>query len=146
MILAFITACLLVALTVGIHYEVFRAVTFGLPRLPFPPRARMLVVIYVAFLAHAAEITLYAAVYYFMHDHFGIGSFGGQFTDRFASYLYFSAEAYSSLGLGDIYPTGPLRMITGIEALNGLLLIAWTASFTYVVMEKYWRLGRDQRG
>src|SRR5215213_7625904 len=27
-----------------------------------------------------------------------------------------------------------------VEALNGLLLIGWSASFTYLVMERYWPL------
>ena len=57
---------------------------------------------------------------------------------RFASYLYFSAETYTTIGLGDIYPLGPLRLITGIEALNGLLLIGGSASFTYLAMQKFW--------
>ena len=26
----------------------------------------------------------------------------------------------------------------GVEALNGLLLIGWSASFTYLAMERYW--------
>lgn len=50
----------------------------------------------------------------------------------------FSAETYTTIGLGDIYPLGPLRLITGIEALNGLLLIGWSASFTYLAMQKFW--------
>ena len=46
--------------------------------------------------------------------------------------------SYTSLGLGDVWPTGVLRLITGLEALNGLILIAWSASFTYLSMEKFW--------
>ena len=35
-------------------------------------------------------------------------------------------------------------MIAGVEALNGLLLIGWSASFTYLAMERYWPLhGKD---
>jgi hypothetical protein len=142
MIFAFVVSCVLVALTIGIHYEVLQALWFSLPRITIPSRLRMLVVIIVAFLAHAAEITLYAGAFYFLRDKFQIGSFSGAFTDRFSSFLYFSAESYSSLGMGDIFPIGPLRMVTGIESLNGLILIAWTASFTYMAMEKYWRLGQ----
>ncbi|MGE5242209.1 MAG: ion channel [Bacteroidota bacterium] len=45
---------------------------------------------------------------------------------------------YTSLGLGDVYPLGDLRLIAGIESLIGLLMIAWSASFTYLMMEKFW--------
>jgi potassium channel LctB len=38
--------------------------------------------------------------------------------------------SYTSLGLGDVYPGGSLRLITGVEALNGLLMIARSGSFT----------------
>ncbi|MFL6662236.1 MAG: potassium channel family protein, partial [Rhizobacter sp.] len=52
--------------------------------------------------------------------------------------LYFSAETYTSLGFGDITPVGPIRLLAGVEALNGLLLIGWSASFAYIAMERYW--------
>jgi hypothetical protein len=28
--------------------------------------------------------------------------------------------------------------LSGIEALNGLVMITWTASMTYLHMERYW--------
>jgi hypothetical protein len=40
---------------------------------------------------------------------------------------------YTSLGLGDIYPTGHLRFLAGIEALNGFLLISCSASTIFLV-------------
>jgi len=33
------------------------------------------------------------------------------------------------LGTHDIYPAGERRIATGLEALIGLVLIAWTAAF-----------------
>jgi hypothetical protein len=33
---------------------------------------------------------------------------------------------------------GYLRYLTGIEALLGLLLITWSASFLFLEMQKYW--------
>jgi hypothetical protein len=32
-----------------------------------------------------------------------------------------------------------LRALAGFEALNGLLLIGWTASFLFVSMEHFWK-------
>ena len=45
---------------------------------------------------------------------------------------------YETLGFGDIYPTGALRVVCGIESLIGLLMVGWTASFTYLEMRRYW--------
>ena len=36
------------------------------------------------------------------------------------------AMTYTSLGLGDIFPLGRLRMVVGVEALTGLLMISLT--------------------
>jgi hypothetical protein len=38
-------------------------------------------------------------------------------------------------------PTGPLRLLVGVEALNGLLLIGWSASYIYLAMERCWNIG-----
>jgi hypothetical protein len=130
----------LVVTTTLIHYELLRLLSANIGRLHVAPRSRLVAVLLGTFFAHALEIALYALAYYYLRDHFGLGSLGGEFADRFASYLYFSAESYTSLGLGDIYPTGPLRLLTGFEALNGLLLIGWSASFTYLAMQRYWRI------
>ena len=45
---------------------------------------------------------------------------------------------YTTLGYGDITPHGLVRFTAGLEALTGLLLIAWTASFMYYEIRKYW--------
>ena len=57
--------------------------------------------------------------------------------------LYFSLTTYTSLGYGDIVPLGPSRLLAGVEALVGLVLIAWTASFTYFEMRRYWPEDKD---
>ncbi len=138
MLYAFGFAALLVVTSTLLHYEALRLLSACIPHLRIRPRARLIAVILGTFLGHLLEISCYALAYYYLRDHFGLGNFGGKFADSFASYFYFSAESYTSIGLGDIYPLGPLRLITGVEALNGLLLIGWSASFTYVAMQRYW--------
>ncbi|MCJ7798375.1 MAG: potassium channel family protein [Polaromonas sp.] len=59
--------------------------------------------------------------------------------------LYFSAETFSSLGFGDLIPNGPTRLLAGTEALNGLLLIGWSASHVYIAMERF-RVNGSQNG
>ena len=138
MLIAAILAAFLVILSTFTHYEVLKLLSVYVPRIRIRPRARLLAVLLGTFFGHLLEISFYALAYYSLKDRFDLGNFGGDFVDNFASYLYFSAETYTTIGLGDIYPLGPLRLITGIEALNGLLLIGWSASFTYLVMQKFW--------
>lgn len=141
MFLAMVIGFALVSLTVLMHYETLYGLSRLLPRLTTPPRRRLLIVILAVFLAHTLEIWLYGAGYFLLAHDFGLGvlgEFGGRFGQRFADYLYFSTITYTSLGLGDVYPLGDLRLIAGIESLIGLLMIAWSASFTYLMMEKFW--------
>jgi hypothetical protein len=74
----------------------------------------------------------------------GMGSIPGKFVGGFYDYLYFSTVSYTSLGIGDLYPTGVLQLLTGVESLIGLVMIAWTGSFTYLAMEKFWSLHRTR--
>jgi len=121
------------------HYEALRGINAVLPRLRFiNRRARVLVAMLGAMGSHVTQIMLFAVAYVALRDHYGLGGFGGQFRDVFSSYLYFSMETYTSLGLGDIFPLGRLRMLAGVEALTGLLMISWTASFTYLEMSRSW--------
>jgi hypothetical protein len=54
-------------------------------------------------------------------------------------YIYFSAMTYTTVGFGDLVPRGAIRFLSGMEALTGFVLIAWSASFTYLEMERNWR-------
>lgn len=94
--------------------------------------------LFAVFLAPLMEVLLYAAAYALSERALALGNFGGQVVDGPLHYLYFSIISYTSLGLGDIYPGGHLRILTGVEALNGLLLIAWSASFIYLAMGRSW--------
>jgi hypothetical protein len=133
-----LSCVLLMALTTLFHYEVLRGLHLGLPKLRIPSRTKLLVTILVAFVAHVVEIVLYALTLFALIRYMGVGSLGGQIEASFIECLHFSAETYTSLGLGDIAPAGPIRLLAGASSLNGLLLIAWSASFIYLSMEKFW--------
>jgi hypothetical protein len=53
--------------------------------------------------------------------------------------IYFSAITFTTVGFGDLSPVGPIRFLSGTEALTGFVLITWSASFTYLEMERFWR-------
>ncbi len=140
---ALVTAIVAFSLVVGttaVHFEALRRTSRLLPHCGFMGRARVFIVVVVAFSAHIVEILLYGATYYLLQHEISTGSLAGRHEATFADYLYFSTVIYTSLGLGDVYPTGQLRLISGIETLNGLLLIGWSTSFTFLAMRSYWPL------
>ena len=125
-------------------YEILGIVWRILPRLSVNPRLCVMLIGIPIFLAHIISIWLYALIYFLIENYTSLGAIIGH--DRvtginiesFFDCLYFSAATYSSLGLGDLYPTRHLRMLVGAEVLNGLVMIGWTISFTYLTMEKFW--------
>lgn len=133
---------LLLAATIGVHYETLRFISGRLDRRKDASRARLFVVLVFALASHLVHILIYAVAYQLFA---GRGSFGiieggdGSFADAF----YFSITSYTTLGIGDLYPTEGMRLLSGIEALNGLVMVGWTASFTYLTMERFWNLGDD---
>ena len=86
---------------------------------------------------HLVEILGYATAMYFGHD-LGLGSLTGTARPRASQYFYLSAETFTTLGLGDIYPTGDLRLIAALEPLVGVLLLSWSASYTYLAVQRNW--------
>jgi hypothetical protein len=138
MLQALVAALALVGSTVIIHYESLRAITILTSHLTIPHRALSLVVIAGVLLAHLFEVCIFAAGFFLMHEHLGLGSVAGQFNGSALDYFYFSATMYSTLGVGDLFPTGPIRLVAGIEALTGFVLIGWSASFTYLSMQRSW--------
>jgi len=137
--LSFFVCFTLVSVSVLMHYETLRLLNDRLRKTELiAERAKVLAALIGALASHLLQIGVFGLAYYLLRDKLGLGGFGGTFEDSLSSFLYFSSETYTTLGFGDIYPTGPLRMICGIESLVGLLMISWTASFTYLEMRRHW--------
>ena len=141
MFVALLITIALVALTTVIHYEVLGALNHRLPKLEMRSRSKLLVVLFATFLAHCLEITIYGAVLYAMLAWWGIGGLAGATEMSLLTCIFLSAEAYTSIGFGPVVPTGATRLLFGAEALNGLLLIGWSASYAFIAMERYWAPG-----
>lgn len=138
-----LAATVLVAVTLVIHYEVLRITSDLIPGLPLPPRLKILFLVFAAFFGHTIEIWFYAAALWGMAEFTDFGHLvvvGSGKADNFLEYLYFSTATYTTIGFGDVVPVGALRLLTGVEGLNGLVLIGWSASATYLHMEKLWPL------
>lgn len=138
MLVAAILAVSLVVLTFLFHYMVLRWLSGGMARIAITASMRILVIVLIALAAHLFEVGLYAVAYALGDGVLALGGFGGLPVAEPLDYLYFSIVSYTSLGLGDVFPSDHLRFITGVEALNGLLLIAWSGSFIYIAMGRLW--------
>ena len=138
MLIVFAVNLLVIGLAVAIHYEFLRGVSALMPRLAFPHRSRIILGVFGALTAHAVEVWIFAGAYYLMHHAEGWGYLAGNFDGSLLDCVYFSFTTYSTLGFGDIEPWGDLRYLVGLEALTGLVLITWSASFLYLEMTRYW--------
>ena len=144
MLIVILTAVCLIALTTLIHYEFLRGFSARLPALLIPSRTKLLVVVFGMFLAHALEIAVYGIALLLLLKHAGVGTLTAPGAVTLTTCLYFSAETYTSLGFGDVTPLGPVRLLSGVETLNGLLLIGWSASYLYIAMERFWSVEGDR--
>src|SRR5215208_2266544 len=145
MIVAMAASVVLVVTTILILYETLRLTSNHLAELPLRPRARIIAVVLATFIGHTAAVWTYALGYWVLAVNWQVGGFAGLPVEGFQDCLYFSVVTYTSLGFGDHIPISHARLIAGVEALNGLLLIGWSASFTYLVMERYWPLHGEAR-
>jgi hypothetical protein len=80
--------------------------------------------------SHLVQIILFAFYYYMSYQaDSNQNLFGGNLSGSFLDFFYYSINCYTTLGTGDIFANGSMRIATGLEALIGLVLIAWTATF-----------------
>ncbi|MDP1862637.1 MAG: ion channel [Thiobacillus sp.] len=143
MFIVAIACILLIAFVTVTHYEVLRTLNTCLPSLAIPSRTKLLVVIFSAIVAHGIEIGVYGISIFALVKYMAVGTLSGPAGFSLINCLYFSAETYTSLGFGDLTPVGPIRLLAGVEALNGLVMIGWTASYAYIAMERFWVADSD---
>ncbi|CAM3680042.1 potassium channel family protein [Rheinheimera salexigens] len=139
----FVINSFVVAICVMLHYEFLHRVTAQIPKMSINHRTRIVLAVFSSLIAHAIEIWIFAIAYYYMHQTEGWGQLSGNFNGTLMDCAYFSFTVFSTLGFGDIVPSGDLRYLTGIESLTGLVLITWTASFLFLEMQRYWGDGSN---
>ncbi len=141
MILAVFVNCLVIITVVLVHYESLHQLFTLIPKLPVNRQFRVVFAVFGALIAHAVEVWIFAAAYYWYIHTEGLGELIGNFDGSLLDCVYFSFINYTSLGYGDIEPLGHIRFLSGLEGLVGLVMIGWTASFIYVEMTRFWRDG-----
>jgi hypothetical protein len=108
-----------------------------------PRQQRVLRLIFAILVLHSAEIFLFALGYLTLLQDPQYGSLVGIGSVGIVECGYFSAVVYTTLGLGDIVPQGAIRIMVGPQALLGFVLITWSASFTFIEMQRYWNDRRE---
>jgi hypothetical protein len=135
-----LVSVVLVAITVVIHaigttrWMNFMARRFVGPDGKFKPRKSLTAVMWTAvnlLMLHVAEVVVWALAYRALTP---INTL-----DTFEKAVYFSLVTFTTLGYGDItLPEQEWRILSGIEALNGILLVGWTTAFLFAVVQRTW--------
>jgi hypothetical protein len=88
-------------------------------------------------LLHSVQITLWAIVYLAI-------SYAGEI-DTFESAAYFSFVTFTTLGYGDITLSESGRLLSGIQALNGILLVGWSTAILFAIVQRLWQSDQSFR-
>ena len=148
-LLAMLISGIVVTICVILHYEALRFLsrTVG---MHVHKRIGVLIVMLGLLVAHLFDIALFAWVYLLMQRDTGMGYIKGVDENNFFDFIYFSSVVYTTVGFGDLVPTGAIRMLSAAEGLAGFALITWSASFTFLAMQRLWphllsQSGRDSK-
>ena len=136
-----LTTALVVVICVLVHYEGLRLLSELLPKLQHFHRRRILILIFSLLFLHIVEVWIFGGTYYVLLHHGGFGDLVGAPRASIIDCIYFSASVFTTVGFGDLYPTGAIRTMTGTQGIVGLTMITWSASYTYVEMVKIWDKG-----
>jgi len=136
-LVALIISGMVVVLSVVLHYEALRFLGRTLGK-HVHKRIGMLLVMLGLLMAHILEIWFFAFGYMILQHGAGLGHIDGMEKGDLMDYVYYSSVVYTTIGFGDLLPVGAIRMLSAAEGLAGLALITWSASFTFMAMQRFW--------
>lgn len=90
----------------------------------------LLITTVVLLFLHLLEVLLWAIAYQVITPESEIANLEQAF--------YFSLVTFTTLGYGDITLGPEWRVLSGIEALNGVLLVGWSTAFLFSVLQRTW--------
>ena len=139
MLYPILTGILLVSVTVVIHAVGTTSWIAFLVRHhgregSLSPRTAIVVMtwtVVVLLLLHVSQCLLWALAYLLLEPVAEITSFEAA--------LYFSLVTFTTLGYGEItLPESSWRVISGIQALNGIVLVGWSTALLFTVVQRIW--------
>ena len=132
-----------VAACVLVHYEGLVRLSAGLgKRHESQRRRRVLHGIFGVLALHVVEIWIFGLATWLLLKWPDSGAIAGAHALGLLDAIYLSAVTYTTVGFGDLAPVGPIRFLGGTEALSGFVLITGSASFTFLEMDRFWRISR----
>jgi len=144
MLILVLTAFVLIAMTITVHgvgttfwlRYLMQKHTFDNGQLPPVKTLRVLISTALVLISlHLIEIFLWALAYLFVLPTNELPTM--------ESALYFSAVTFTTLGYGDITLDSEWRLLSGFEAIDGILLIGWTTAFLFAVLQRVWHFSGD---
>lgn len=133
-----VVTIILILVTVGMHYEFLHQWPRIEGYISKRARGRILRLVLALVIMHSLEMVVFGFGYWYLRDLGELTFMNGQIILNISDYIYYSAAVYTTVGFGDIVPHGSLRLLTGLEGLLGLILITWSASYTFLEMQRYW--------
>lgn len=67
----------------------------------------------------------------------------------FASFhdiFYYSIVSFTTLGYGDMTISSEWKILSGVEAINGIMLIGWSTALMYSLIQNIFKILRDNNG
>lgn len=139
-VIVFIAIVMAVGAVVMVHYEGLNLLSRSLAHSRTGNRRRkVLYGVFGVLALHMLEMWIFgltAAGLLLLPD---TGSITGADPLGLLDSVYLTATSYTTLGFGDLTPVGPIRFLVSMVALTGFVLVAWSASFTYLEMSRDWR-------
>ena len=91
----------------------------------------------VLLVMHLLEALAWAVTFWLLPAHANLKTF--------EEAVYFSTVTFTTLGYGDITLSPPWRLLSGIEAMNGILLAGWSTALLFSVVQRSWKLTHKPR-
>ena len=90
---------------------------------------------------HMVEIVVWALTYMWLPSVTGL--------ETLEESIYFSLVTFTTLGYGDITLQPGPRILSGVEAMNGIFLFGWSTALFFLVFQRSWTVshgGKNRAG
>jgi len=77
---------------------------------------------------HLVQAAIWALLFMFLPD---VIEF-----ENFEKSMYFSLVTFTTLGYGEITISSTSRILSGLEAINGITLIGWSTAFMFAIFQE----------